>query len=356
MNKSTGKPHITLRCEILEDRRLLASLLPSITLPVLDVVQSAPLPGGMNTAITPNLSSLLNTAPGAVSASQPSPQVVTIPLFTFPVPEFVFRPVSVPSNPVTLPFVPPALPPAVVVPPASTLPGSPVSTFGGTPQNGTNPPVTPPTIVTPPGTPTPAAQTIGLLAFPLIPGYPVGMAYYASAQPIITPLVNGVPPPSARTPEILEDSLGAYWLPVEDEPLLTPEQADEQRWNPDIPPVDAAPGDTKPAPAEAGPQQTPGSPAMAAPPVDADVSWNNIPTITRTRAIEQLLRDADQVRPAEIALDEGWAYGLMAAGLAGTLAPELAGAADKKQTEKRGNQRARPIRDSRSGDGDGGRR
>jgi hypothetical protein len=239
-------------------------------------------------------------------------------------------PINLPASalvPLPLPInVPPTIPP-ITIPPVTTPTVPPVSVPPVTVPPVTVPPVTvspipapPPTVTpTPTGTSTGTPQTIGLLAFPLIPGNPVGVANSVTPQPVPA-IVNG-PSSAAKQLTIHEDDLGFYWLPAEDQALLTPEEANELRWSDRTPPADddSAPPPSQPAPASQTPR----------PPADDDLSWNGVSGAVREPAVEL---NEGEMRPLEIVANEGWVYGLVAAGLMGTMAPELRESLEKRTT------------------------
>jgi hypothetical protein len=250
-----------------------------------------------------------------------APKFVTFPAFTDPLsftrPITLFQPVeSAPGLPSVT--ITPSAP--IVSLPGGNIPGlpltnpvvPPVGSLPGTNQNNGNPPVAPPTSTTPSATggpaPSPAGtpQTIGLLAFPLFSGSPLGTAYSTPSSPP-TPALNNLPP-SPTGPTLIEESVAFSLLPATDEPSPPPDDLE------DAPPDDSA---------AAVPWNQDPPPDDDAPPADAAAPWNVIPNEVRARAIQDLLRDADEVSPPEMAAGEAWSYGLMAAALIGAVAPEL---------------------------------
>jgi hypothetical protein len=344
-------PHALLNVEALEERRVLSTLL-SFPVVIAPVLQSSTVPVHESTEATNPASGalpgnlvvpLLSTGPVIsfipASVSQPLTRFVALELFetpngSFPGSLFVFQPVS---SPVSLPEAPtiiniPSVPSVNV--PGNNLPGVPVVNpqlpaqpppivNGGNPGVGPTISPTPGPSAAPAATATATPQTIGLLAFPLIPTYPVGASYVAPQT--VAPVANGILPLVNRTTQ-LQDNLGFYWLPATDETLETPDEL-ERQWNEPTPPAD---DDPAPPPAP----QAPASQAPS-PPADADMSWHEMPGAVRARAIEDLLRQADEIRPTEIMANDGWTYGLVAAGLLGTLAPELSGSSNGKTKSRK---------------------
>jgi hypothetical protein len=319
MNPS-AKSHISLLLETLEERRVFSSL-SGLSTPL--IAFEPIFPGSLAPALV-SIGSPGRASPGlalgALLGNLLSPPGPTNPLQSFsPGNALLFAPrfIAFPAFTEPLSFTRSitlfqpfdfALPSVTITPaapnvnlPGSNIPGLPLTNPGvppagsqpGTNQSNGNPPVAPPTSTTPssaggaapttaPGT-AGTSQAIGLLAFPLIPGYPIGTAYYTPASPP-APILNSLPPSPTRA-TLLEESVAFYLLPATDETSPPPDDLE------DAPPDDGA---------AAVPRNQDPPPDDDAPPADADASWNVIPNEVRARAIQDLLRDADEVSPTEI--------------------------------------------------------
>jgi hypothetical protein len=120
----------------------------------------------------------------------------------------------------------------------------------------------------------------------------------------------------------------AVAMPLDDQPVLPPDQIDEMLWGGEgTPPVDRPPVDNSP-PINHDEEPTLGTPA---PPMDEEAAPASATEQVRVQAMQEVLEQDGALQPEKIMIKEGWISGMVAAGLAGTVTPEFTGAAKLKR-------------------------